>query len=151
MAKLEEADDSGKTLHPPIAKHILCIMIRGLFIDLRFPFAHFPTKELTGECFYNIMYEALEHLETIGFKVIALTGDGASPNRNFLSSTLLKATNLPSSIAIHMQKKNVIYIFHLRCTTFNENDQELLVPFVLEWQQTEIMGSIIQVIIYTYR
>lgn len=33
LVKLEEADDSGNSLHPPIAKHILCIMIRGIFID----------------------------------------------------------------------------------------------------------------------
>ena len=94
LSKLEEVDESGSTQHPAIAKHILCIMVRGIFIDLRFPFAHFPTKELTGECLYNIMYEAIERLETIGFKVIALTGDGASPNRNFFKLHSVKSKEL---------------------------------------------------------
>ena len=40
------------------------------------------------------MYEAIEHLETIGFKVIALTGDGASPNRKFFKLHSVKGEEL---------------------------------------------------------
>ena len=83
MAKLQEADGSDIRQHPPVDKHILCIMLRGIFIELCFPFAHFPTKELTGGYRYNIMWEAIECPETLGFKVIALAGDGGSPNRFF--------------------------------------------------------------------
>ena len=40
--------------HPTIATHILGIMVRGVFSNLRFPYAHFPTTETTGAKLYSV-------------------------------------------------------------------------------------------------
>lgn len=52
-------------------------------MNLSFPYAHFATTNLTGENLFTIVWEAIERLERLGFKVIAITADGASPNRKF--------------------------------------------------------------------
>ena len=71
-------------VHPPIATHMLGLMVCGVFSNLHFPYAHFATSDnLTGENLFLIMWEAIERLEHLGFKVITLTGDGASQNRKF--------------------------------------------------------------------
>ena len=70
---------------PSVATHILGIMVRGVFSSLHFPYAHFPTTGVTGATLFPIVWEAIERLEQLGFRVVALTGDGASPNRKFFS------------------------------------------------------------------
>ena len=70
---------------PSIATHILGIMVRGVFSGRHFPYAHFPTTGVTGATLFSLVWEAIERLERLGFKVVALTGDGASPNRKFFS------------------------------------------------------------------
>ena len=67
----------------PIATHILAIMVRGIFSDIKFPFAHFPTKDIAGDHLFSVMWEAIEIIECLGLKVVALTTDGSSSNRNF--------------------------------------------------------------------
>jgi hypothetical protein len=69
--------------HAPVATHVLALMVRGLFLTLNFPYAHFPTKKLTADSMFTIIWEAIGRLERMGFKVIAVTGDGASTNRKF--------------------------------------------------------------------
>ena len=69
-------------VHLPVATHMLGLMVRGVFSSLHFPYyAHFATPDnLTGENLFSIMWEAIERLEHLEFKVITLTGDGASQN-----------------------------------------------------------------------
>lgn len=67
----------------PIATHLLVLMVWGLFSSLKFPYAHFPTKSLTGDELFSIVWEGIECLERCGFKVMAITADGASSNRKF--------------------------------------------------------------------
>lgn len=67
----------------PVATHMLVLMIRGIFVHLAYPYAHFPTSKLTGDSLFNIVWEAIERLEMLGFKVLVITGDGASSNRKF--------------------------------------------------------------------
>ena len=81
LAQFEQTDNVNE--HPPIAKHVLALMVRGVFSSLHFPYAHFATKDLNGADLFQIIWEAIERLEQLGFKVIALTGDGASCNRKF--------------------------------------------------------------------
>ena len=69
--------------HPPIATHMLVIMVRGIFVRLNFPYAHFPTDKLSADQLFPIMWEAVQRLEACGLKVIAITADGASVNRKF--------------------------------------------------------------------
>lgn len=81
---------------PPIATHVLVLMIRGITSHLQKPFAYFPCQSgFTSHELYNTMNEAIEILEFAGFKVDAMTGDGASANRKFY--TLLKDSSDDSS------------------------------------------------------
>ena len=67
-----------------LAKSMLVIMVRGLFSRLCFPYAQFATTSLTGDQLIEPMWTAVARLERCGFKVLGITGDGASSNRRFL-------------------------------------------------------------------
>ena len=82
LAQLEQSCSNQDKQHQ-VATHILALMVRGVFTTLRFPFAHFPSQTVTGDQLFSIIWEAIERLKRLGFKVIALTADGASPNRKF--------------------------------------------------------------------
>lgn len=91
MSQLEE--QTANPL-PPVATHLLTLMVRGLFTSCKFPYAHFPTESLTGDQLFPIAWEAIERLERIGFKVVAITADGASPNRKFFHMHSAAGTDL---------------------------------------------------------
>ena len=74
-----QAEHASK--RPSLATHILVLLIRGIFINLKFPFAQFTTAGIAAHELYPIITEAIMRLEILGFKVISLTSDGASPNR----------------------------------------------------------------------
>lgn len=78
LAQLERDAD-----HPPVAKQLLVVMVRGVFFKLIFPYAHFGTSGVTGEQLFPIVWEAVRRLEASGLKVIFITADGGSPNRKF--------------------------------------------------------------------
>lgn len=109
---------------PPIATHLLTFMVRGLFTSCKFPYAHFPTDCLSGDQIFPIVWEAVERLERMGFKVIGITADGASPNRKFFhmhssgSTDLCYKTRNP-----YTSEDRSIYFFsdvpHLMKTTRN--------------------------------
>lgn len=81
LGRLEQSEGDQ---HPPVANHMLALMVRGIFTNLQFPYAHFPTSDLSADILFTIIWEAIERLESLGFKVIVVTGGGASPNRKFL-------------------------------------------------------------------
>lgn len=68
---------------PPVAKHILMFMVRGIFFKLNFPYAQYPTTDLSADLLYPLVWEVVRSLECAGFKVISLTGDKASVNQTF--------------------------------------------------------------------
>ena len=68
-------------LCPAVTTHILVLMVRGIATSLIFPWAHFPTTGVTASSLMSIMWEAIEILDFLGFKVLAITSDGAGPNR----------------------------------------------------------------------
>ena len=45
-------------IHPPIANHVLTIMVRGLLFKLEFPYADFGTG-VTMDVLYPIVWEAI--------------------------------------------------------------------------------------------
>lgn len=67
----------------PVAKHVLVLMVRGLLFRLNFPYAHFGTRDATGDILFPIIWEAIRRLEARELKVLCVTADGASPNRKF--------------------------------------------------------------------
>lgn len=56
-------------------------MVRGLFSDLKFPYAQFPCSSVSGDQLFEPFWEAVRRLEKCGFKVMGLTCDGLSANR----------------------------------------------------------------------
>ena len=64
-----------------VATHILSFMVRGIFSNLDFPYAHLPTEGATADQLFPIVWDAVRNLEESGFKVMVITCDGASLNR----------------------------------------------------------------------
>ena len=66
LVKFEQScsEESSKTLGSPlpIAKHMLVFMVRGIFIDLKFPYAQFATHSLTADLLFPLAWEAVQHL-----------------------------------------------------------------------------------------
>lgn len=67
-----------------LASSVFMLMVRGLFTTLKFPYAAFPCKSLSGDQIAPLFFEAVFHLERCGFKVIGTTLDGYSANRRFI-------------------------------------------------------------------
>ena len=116
-----DLEEKSTSAEKPVATHILALMVRGLFTGLKFPYAHFTTKSLAGDDLFSIVWEGIEHLERAGFKVVAITADGASPNRKFfrMHSTEPITYKTPNP---YCEERN-IYFFadvpHLMKTTRN--------------------------------
>lgn len=68
---------------PLVAKYILALMVCGILFKLEFPYAHFATRGATGDLLFPMVWEAVRRLEARELKVMCVTADGASPNRNF--------------------------------------------------------------------
>ena len=80
LANLEREFASNQQ-HPPIATHILVLMVRGIFTGHRFSYAHFPTTTCRAEHIFEIMWEAVERIEHQKLKVLVVCADGAAVNR----------------------------------------------------------------------
>ena len=60
---------------------MLMFMVRGIFTDLEFPYAHFPTRDASADTLFPIVWDAVAQLEQAGLKVVAFACDGASADR----------------------------------------------------------------------
>ena len=86
LADIEHAANSQDTTGvscDDVATHMLVLMVRGLFIKLAFPYAQFATREISSHTLFPLVWEAVQKLEAAGFKVVAVTADGAALNRKF--------------------------------------------------------------------
>lgn len=56
---------------PPelLANSMLTFMVRGLFLNIEFPYAYFPSRKIAGYMLFEILWEAVIRLERCGFKV----------------------------------------------------------------------------------
>jgi len=66
LTKLEQSVTGGSQ---SLATTIMSFMVKGLFSDLQFPYAHFPCHQITGDLLYDPFWEAVFRLERSGFKV----------------------------------------------------------------------------------
>lgn len=122
---IESSLSKDKSSIPPIATHMLVVIIRGLTTSLRFPYLHFPTKGATALNLLDIFWDTVEQLEMIGLKVIAVSCDGARPNRKFFSlhsSFVLESVSLCyQTVNPYSEENRLIYFFadvlHLIKTT----------------------------------
>ena len=51
------------------AKSMLTFMVKGLFTNLKFPYAQFSCTKLTGDCMFQLFWETVKRVERIGLKV----------------------------------------------------------------------------------
>ena len=84
LTDFERQCNDPENVGDAVATHMLTFMVRGLFTSLEFPYAQFPTKGATADLLFPIVWEAVRNLEESGLKVMAITCDGASPNRKFI-------------------------------------------------------------------
>jgi len=75
------SSDASAISQIQLASHMLVLLLRGVATNLNFPYAQFITNGISGYQLYVILTEAVMRLEFLGLKVIALTSNGASPNR----------------------------------------------------------------------
>ena len=63
--QLSELERSEKGLQPTIATNMLVFMVRGLFLDLEYPYAQFPCASLSAEELFPIVWGCIERLEVL--------------------------------------------------------------------------------------
>ena len=100
----EETDSSTESslASDQIAKQMLVFMIRPIFKpSISFPVALYPSSNLSREELYPVVMEVVEALELWALPVLAITSDGASPNRKFY-----KLCKLPGGPAVPYKTKN---------------------------------------------
>ena len=78
-----ERDCQGDSGPPPVTTHLLVLMVRGLFFNIYFLFAHFASTNISADLLFPIVWEAIHMIESIGLKVICITSDVASLNQKF--------------------------------------------------------------------
>ena len=78
-----ETEEHG-TSKVDAATHLLVLVVRGLATGLRFPFAHFATTGIRADNLMTIVWQAIKQIEACGLGVVAVTCDGARPNRKFI-------------------------------------------------------------------
>ena len=66
-----------------LATHILVFLVKSVVNPLSCSFATFATTGITSYQIFPLFWKAVNILENINLKVIAVTADGASPNRKF--------------------------------------------------------------------
>ena len=112
------ADDDDHSENPLVAKHMLVFMVRGVFIKLQFPYAQYPTRDLTADVLFPLVWEVIRNLEAAGYKVISLTGDKGSCNTKFfrLHNKIAKSeVTYKVPTLIHTLVKNGTFILFLMC------------------------------------
>ena len=107
-----------------VATHVLVFMIRGITTSLRFPYAHFLTKDITAPYLFSIFWEVVRHIESIGLKILSVTCDGAAVNRKFFRMHLPKSAEIPYKTPnIYSEDKRPLFFIcdvpHLLKTTRN--------------------------------
>lgn len=55
-----------------LAKSMLTFMVKGLFTELKNPYAQFPCTKLTGDCLFQLFWEVVKRLERVGLRVTSL-------------------------------------------------------------------------------
>ena len=59
-------------------------MVRGIFLKLKFPLAHFETIGMTADQLFPIIWEGVRQVERIGLKVIFITADSVMSEEKVL-------------------------------------------------------------------
>ena len=69
MTLLEKALTQSTVPSELLANSVITFMVKGLLTHLEFPYAYFPSRNVSGNLLFPLLWEALSHLESNGFKV----------------------------------------------------------------------------------
>ena len=107
LLEFERVCNNQSEQMPPLAKHINCFMVRGIFININFPYAQFTTDSVSADVLYPTVWEGIKRLESLGLKVLFITCDGVSANRKFfkMHGKKYKTPN------IYSEEQRYIYFF----------------------------------------
>ena len=84
-------------------------MVRGLLADIHFPYATFPASSLKGCDLFPLLWDAVERLTRLDFRVLVGTCDGASCNRKMFSMHGKKDEFVHKTINVFSKDKDYIY------------------------------------------
>ena len=92
-----------------LGKCMLMFMVRGLFTNLKFPYAQFPANSTKGANIFPLVRQAIKHLSRLGLHVITVTCDGASDNRRMFSMFNDKATLSYKTVNVFSANRNEVF------------------------------------------
>ena len=105
-----------------VASHMLVFLVRGIFTSLEFAYALFPTTGITAAALFPLVWDAVYHLESSGFRVVAFACDGAAPNRKFFFKCMEAQGNLPTRHLISsVMTQDLKYTFSLMFPITQDN------------------------------
>ena len=103
LAAFQRSLEGGKAFPQTLARSMLVLIVRGMFDGLQFPYAQFPCTTVKADQMFHIVWAAVRRLERYGFRVMALTCDRLTANRQLFclhsskQSTLVYKTGNPYS------------------------------------------------------
>ena len=86
-------------------------MVRGLFTNLKFPYATYPCKSTCGDQLAPLFFEAVFRIERCGFRVVGTTLDGYSANRRFIKLVAADATGVKHKMPNPFAPDREIFFF----------------------------------------
>ena len=104
-------NNSAKSARRTPAKTILTFVVRGLATDLAFPYAIFPSLSPKGCDMCSLVWEATERLTRNGFRVMAITADGASCNRRLFQMHAIGRKLIHKMSNVYSSDKHTVYFF----------------------------------------
>ena len=107
----EEAVASNTSPKRSLAKTMMMFMVRGIFSDIKFPYAQFPMASGTGFDLFPLIWQAIDRLKCNGIHVMGITADGASINRKLFR--------------LHSPTENLVY------KTTNVYTREMCISFLI--------------------
>lgn len=69
LLEFERSVEKGDDTLPVLANSMMVFMVKGIFTELRFAYAHFPCTSICGEQLFHPFWQAVFRLERMEFKV----------------------------------------------------------------------------------
>ena len=105
----QQKSSSNEKPHANVATHTLVFMVRGIF-SFHNNYGQFPCSSLSGDILFPIVWECVRRLKGLGFKVIAITCDGASSNRKFFKLNGVSAEKLTyKTVNVFSEEKRPLF------------------------------------------
>lgn len=102
---------ANKRYHRPLAKTLLVFMVRGAVTNLVFPYALYSAASPRGCDLFPLLWQVIERLTRIHFRVLAVTSDGATCNRSLFKMHTRTRDVIYKTRNVFSSKTEYIYFF----------------------------------------